>query len=206
MDGDTRLTHRVYGSPGAARLVVLVGTGIAVATDPAPAETAARSICVLAVSLDGAAIADPGTFGSETPAEQTSAWLVELIRGELAAPQFTAAGPPAAGLIIYREAVDVALRAAASLGDTIDRIALVAVAEPEQPLDRDDLGILISAVSAKALIMNGQREEAAANAAANWYRTQLPSARVEMVPGVAELSLTDVWARALSHVAPRTKR
>ena len=197
MVDDTLLTHRVYGTPGAERLVVLVGTGIAVANDPLPAETAARSICVLAVALDGAAIEDPGTFGSETPAEQTAAWLADLIRESLASPQFEAAGARHAGIIVYRDAVDVALRAVVTLGDTIDRIALVAVAEPEQPLDRDDLGSLIGGVGAKALIMNGQRDTGAANAAATWYRDHLSSARVEMVPGDGELSLTAVWGRVL---------
>lgn len=206
MADDTRLTHRVFGTPGAQRLVVLVGTGIATAVDPLPAETASRSICVLAVALDGAAIEDPGTFGSETPAEQSAAWLAGLIRESLATPQFATGSSPRAGIIAYRDAVDVALRAVVELGETIDRLALVAVAEPEQPLDRDDLGVLIAGVSAKALILNGQHDASAANAAATWYQTHLPSSRVEMVPDESDLSLTAVWARALSHVAPQTKR
>ena len=35
----------------------------------------------------------------------------------------------------------------------------MAVAAPDQPLDKDDLGVLIAGVTAKALILNGQRDE-----------------------------------------------
>ena len=84
MIDDTRLTHSVFGTPGGERLVVLVGTGIAVTADPLPAETASRNVCVLAVALERAALEDPGTFGSETPAEQTAALLADLIRDSLA--------------------------------------------------------------------------------------------------------------------------
>jgi hypothetical protein len=73
-------------------------------------------------------------------------------------------------------------------------------------LDRDDLCALIEGVSADTLIMNGQRVDGAAAAAAAWYKDHLGSARVEMVPGASELSLSTVWGRALSHAAPRTKR
>src|SRR5215207_6560885 len=69
---DTRLTYRVFGAPGARRLVVLVGSGMAMALDPLPAETAAYDICVLAIALTDAEILDPGGYGSETPAEHTS--------------------------------------------------------------------------------------------------------------------------------------
>ena len=77
---------------------------------------------------------------------------------------------------------------------------------PRQPLDRDDLGVLIERVTAKTLILNGQHDEPAAYAAATWYKDHLASARVEMVPGDGELGLPAVWARVLAHVAPRTKR
>ena len=65
---------------------------------------------------------------------------------------------------------------------------MVAVAAPETPLDRDDLGVLIERVTAKTLILNGQHDEPAAYAAATWYKDHLASARVEMVPGDGELA------------------
>ena len=202
MAADSRLSHRIFGTPGSERLVVLVGTGVGL--DPLPAETAARDICVLAVTLGDATMEDPGGYGSETPAEQTASWLAGLIRQTL-----TSIGSDrelTAGVVVYGRAADVALRAAVELGETIDRLALVAVPAPDQPLDRDDLGALIAGVSADALILDGQRDEAAAATAARWYEEHLRSARVEMVPDVAALSLSDVWARTLSHVAPRTRR
>jgi hypothetical protein len=205
---DTRLTHRVFGTPGSDRLVVLVGTGIAVGVDPLPSETAARDICVLAVALGAGTMEDPGGHGSETPAEQTAEWLADLVRvtlEEIRADSRTE-HPLTAGIVAYRDAVDVALRAAVHLGDSIDRLALVAVATPEQPLDRDALGALIEGVSAETLVLNGQREETAAAAAAAWYQEHLGAARIEMVPDEASLSLAAVWGRVLSHVAPRTKR
>jgi hypothetical protein len=201
---DSALSHCIFGTPGAERLVVLVGAGSGAPLDPLPAETAARDICVLAVTLGDATMEDPGGFGSETPAEQTAAWLARLIRQTLV--EIDAEGATTTGVVVYGRAVDVALRAVVDLGERVDRLALINVAAPEQPLDRDDLGALIEGVSAKALIMNGQHVEGAAAAAAAWYKDHLGSARVEMVPGVSELSLSAVWARALSHVAPRTKR
>jgi pimeloyl-ACP methyl ester carboxylesterase len=205
---DSRLSHRIYGTPGSERLVVLVGTGIGVAMDPAPAETAARDICVLAVALGEATMEDPGGYGSETPAEQTASWLAALVRQTLEAtrPAVDDESPLTTGIVVYGSAADVALRAAAELGDAVDRLALVAVAAPAQPLDRDDVGAVIERVRAKTLILNGQHDADASSAAATWYRGHLPSARVEMVPEVSTLSLADVWGRALSHVAPHTKR
>jgi hypothetical protein len=205
---DSRLSHRVFGTPGSERLVVLVGTGIGVALDPLPSETAARDICVLAVTLGDATMEDPGGYGSETPAEQTAVWLADLVRQTLDAirSEDPTDRTRSAGIVVYGRAADVSLRAVVELGDTIDRLALVAVAAPDQPLDKDDLGALIARVTAKTLILNGQRDENAEAAAADWYESHLTSARVEMVPGDAALSLSAVWGRALAHVAPRTKR
>jgi hypothetical protein len=198
----------VFGTPGSDRLVVLIGTGIAVAVDPLPAETAARDICVLAVALGADTMEDPGGYGSETPAEQTAQWLADLVQATL---EETRAASPAGdalttGIVAYRDAVDVALRAAVQLGDAVDRLALVAVGAPEQPLDRDDLGVLIGGVTAETLVLNGQNDETADAAAAAWYREHLAAVTIEMVPDESALSLPAVWGRVLSHVAPRTRR
>lgn len=206
MAADSRLTHHIFGTPGSGRLVVLVGAGIGVALDPLPAETAARDVCVLAVALGDAMMEDPGGYGSETPAEQTASWLAQLIRQTVEQTASEADAPATTGVVIYGRSVDVAVRAVVELGETVDRLALIGVAAPEQPLERDTLGAVITAVRAKTLIMNGQRVEGAAAAAAAWYKDHLPSARVEMVPGVSELSLSAVWGRVLAHVAPRTRR
>jgi hypothetical protein len=207
--GETELSFRIFGTPGAGRLVVLVGAGDTTTIDPSPAITAERSIRILAVALTGAAIDDPGTFGSETPAEQTATALADLIREQLSAygdGDGRADEGATVGLLAYRAAGDVALRAATTLGEVVDRLALVAVPLPPEPLDRDDLGSLIAGISAKTLIMNGQRDATASSAAASWFKDHLVSSRVEMVPDSAALSITDVWDRVLSHLAPGTTR
>ena len=200
MPGESNLTCRTFGAPGAPRLVVLVGIGISMTIDPLPGVTATRDIRVMAVGLDGAAIDDPGAYGGETPAESTGEKLAELIRESLADDRATA------GVVAYRGAGDVALRAVATLADSIDRLVLVAVPTPETPLDKEELGRLLETVSAKALILNGQGDPDAAAAEARWYKEHLASSRIEMVPGSSGLALPDVWERALSHVAPGSKR
>ena len=199
MAAESNLTCRSFGAPGAPRLVVLVGVGISMAVDPLPAVTSGRDIRVLAVGVDGAAIDEPGAHGGETPAESTAATLADRIREELDDAVATA------GLVAYRAAGDVALRATALLDDSIDRLVLVAVPAPAAPLDQEELGRTIEPITAKTLIMNGQRDPDAAAADARWYKAHIRSSRVEMVPGDGPLALPDVWDRALSHAAPGTK-
>jgi pimeloyl-ACP methyl ester carboxylesterase len=186
--------------PGASRLVVLVGVGISMAVDPLPPVTSGRDIRVLAVGLDGAAIDDPGAHGGETPAESAAATLAARIREELDDAVATA------GLVAYRGAGDVALRATVLLEDSIDRLVLVAVPAPGTPLDKDELGRTLESLTAKTLILNGQQDPAAAAADARWYKERIGSSRVEVVPGEGALPLPDVWDRALSHTAPGAKR
>lgn len=206
MDAErTQLSFRIFGTPGAERLVVLVGAGDTSTIDPSAVVTAAREIRILAVALTGAAIDDPGTFGSQTPAEQTATALADLVREQLGVDG-SDEDPRTAGILAYRAAGDVALRATKELGEVVDRLALVAVPLPEGPLDRDDLGGLIQGITANTLIMNGRRDGEAGDDAASWYRDHIASARVEIVPQDDPLSLTDVWERILSHVAPGTKR
>jgi hypothetical protein len=202
---ETRLTYRVFGTPGARRLVVLIGSGMAVAVDPLPAETAAYDVCILAVALTDSEILDPGGYGSETPAEQTAASLVELVGKTLDTEQFDdGSAAPSAGMIIYRHAADVGLRAASALGPRVDRLVLVAVPTPDQPLDQDDLGALLEPLSAPTLILNGEGDEA--GAAASWYAQRLPSAEVAVVADGSELSLAAVWRQALSYAAPTASK
>lgn len=204
MADEQRLTFHAFGFPGARRLVVLLGVGRGMTVDPLPSVTVGRDVRVVAIALAAAAIEDPGAFGGETRAEQTAASVAALVREELAMDR---SGPGAsAGLVAYRAAADVGLRAAIALGAAVDRLALVAVQVPETPFDRDEFGRLISAATAKSLIMNGTGDEPAGNAAAAWYRQHLVDARVEMVPREGPLTLPAVWDRVLAHVAPGTKR
>jgi hypothetical protein len=205
---DSRRSHRIFGTPGSERLIVLVGTGVAVSSDPLPAATSSYDVCVLAVSLDGEAVEDSGVFGGETPVEQASAWLVDLINASLEPTPAAAeeeALPPVA-IVAYRDAVNVALGAAVLLGDAVDRLALIAVAPPPEPLDRDDLAALITTLRVDTLIMNGQNDDPAGADAAAWYRDHLATAHVEMVADEGPLSLSAVWARTLAHLAPDSVR
>lgn len=205
---DSSLSYRIFGTPGAERLVVLVGMGIAVTLDPLPAETAARDICVLAVALSNLEIEDRGSFGSQTPAETTATVLVDLIRETLEATQAEdrGAAESTAGIVAYRQGADIALRATMTLGQTVDRLALVAATAPEERLDRDDLGSLIGGVTADTLVLSGGGDGAAAQEAAAWYLQHLRAARAEIIPGPRLLTLSTVWGRVLTHIAPDTER
>jgi hypothetical protein len=198
----SRLSHRSFGTPGAERLVVLVGTGAGVANDPLPRETLAHDIRVLAVTLEGAAVARSGVYGSETPVEQTATLLASLIR-EMLEPAAPGNGPSTAGLVAYGDASEVALHAVALLGDTIDRIALVAAAPPEQRLDRSDLGAVIAGVTAETRVFDGWGDD---GVAAAWYESHLSGAKIEATDGEDPMTLRAVWRRVLSHVAPGMER
>lgn len=201
MSDDPELSYRTFGTPGAARLVVLIGTGDVIGVDPEPLVTAAHDIRVLALELDAASIDDPGAFGGQTRAEQTASSLASLIGDHLRAPD---GGRPSAAIVAYRSAGDIALRIAVQLEETIDRLALVAVPAPDGPLDRDDVGALIARVGAKTLVLDGGGD--AATEAAAWFGAHLPSVTVDTVADVDLLTLTDVWGRVLDHVAPGSDR
>ena len=195
--------HRVFGAPGAVRTVVVVRTGATAMLDPDPPATAARAVRVVAVGLADGDLVDPATFGGGTPAETMAMSLAELIRSQAGESPVGMVGVGATGVLV--------LLLAAELGDVVDRLALVAVPAPETPIDRDDAELVTARVSAKTLIMNGQRAPDAAAAAAAWHHDRLPGSRVEMVPasalpaGDGRLALDLVWDRVLSHVAPGTK-
>ena len=195
--------HRAFGAPGAERSVVVVRTGPTAMVDPDPAATAARDVTVVAVGLAEIALSDPATFGGQTPAEEMARLLAGFIRAR--------AGERPVGVVGVGATGTVALLLAAELGDDVDRLALIGVPAPETPIDRDDGEIVTARVTAKTLIMNGQRDPDAAAAAARWYHDRLPGSRVEMVPasalprGDGRLPVDLVWDRVLSHVAPGTK-
>jgi hypothetical protein len=202
MQGDTMLSYRMFGTPGAARLVVLAGTGAAMAVDPMPAVTAAHGIRVVAITFDKPEIDDPGAYGSQTRGEQTAVALADFVRQQVSFDDTASGGDDklaTVGLIAYREAGDVALRAAALLEGTVDRLALVCTPAPTEPLDRDDIATVIAGITAQTLVVDGRTEP---TASAMWFVEHLANARAEAVPGDGIVSLTEVWDRVLQHVAP----
>ena len=201
-DPAKRFERRAFGAPGAGRTVIVMRTGPAAMLDPEPVATAARAAQILAIGVRAVDLEDPATFGGQTQAESMASGLADLAR--------TKAAEFPVGLVGVGATGQLAVLLAAELGDAVDRLALVAVPAPEQPIDRDDEERVMARVTAKTLIMNGQRDPDAAAAAARWHHDHLPGSRVEMVPGEAtgadhRLALADVWDRVLSHVAPGTK-
>ena len=201
----TTLAYRVFGAIGAERTIFVLREGATATVDPDPPATAARDVRIVAVRLTPVEISDPGAYGGETHAEVTVGSLADLIETEQP-------GGAAIGLVGVAGAWDSAVLLACELGDRVDRLALVAAPKPENALARDEAERALAGVSAKTLVMSGQRDASAAAADAAWLKAHLADARVEMVPPAAirtvdgALSLGDVWPRVLAHLAPGTTR
>lgn len=191
-----------FGSPGAARTIVVLRHGATATSDPGPAATARRDVRVLAIGLTEAELDDPVTFRGETPAETSASAVIALIRAQ--------APDEAVALVGVGRVGAVAARVVAEAPGLVDRLVLVAVPVPETAAERDLAEELLAGVTATTLILNGQRDPDASSAAASWHRDRIPGARLEMVPsardGDERLSLGDVWDRVLSHGAPGTAR
>jgi pimeloyl-ACP methyl ester carboxylesterase len=62
------------------------------------------------------------------------------------------------------------------------------------------------AVAAKTLLLYGSKDPVAGSRHGAWWQKRLPNARLEVVPGAGHLLILPMWARALSHLAPGSKR
>lgn len=191
------------GSPGAARVVVLLREGSTALVDPDAAVTRRRDVRVVMVRVDDVEVRELGGSSRMSAARATVAALESLLSDLVPEATFALVGVGAVG--------EVAVRLASDSSERIDRLVLVAVPTPATALDRDDLGPVLAGVAAKTLILNGQRDPDAAAAAAEFHRAGIGSARVEMVPGPVDapeprLALSAVWERVLSFGAPRTTR
>jgi pimeloyl-ACP methyl ester carboxylesterase len=195
--------YRSFGAPGAGRTVFLLREGEAATLDPDPAVTARRDVRVVAVRVTADDIEDPAAYRGATPAAMAASAIARLVTGE--------AHDEPVGLVGIAGTGELALMLAHRLGAQVDRLVLVAVAEPVTGLDRDEVGDLLGEITAKTLILNGRDDPDAATAAARWHQSRLPDARVEIVPETAaradpRLSISHVWERVLSHAAPGTVR
>lgn len=200
---DIELEYASFGSPGAARLIVVLREGMLATVDPDAALTQRRDVRVVGVRVTDDEVIEPGGFRGQSPAAVTVGALIELAESVLLEGPFAVVGVGVTG--------DLAVRLAGALPDRVDRLVLVAVPSPRRPLDRDDDEDLLAAVQAKTLILNGQRDPEAAAADAEWHRSRIASARVEMVPASVDtsdprLGLSTVWERVLSFTAPHTAR
>jgi pimeloyl-ACP methyl ester carboxylesterase len=61
-------------------------------------------------------------------------------------------------------------------------------------------------VSAKTLLLYGAQDPLAGPRHGKWWQPRLPDARYEQIPRAGHLVIMQTWRRALSHLAPHTKR
>lgn len=200
---DGELEFRSFGTPGAPRPVLVLRTGDVATTDPDGRVTSAFDVRVVAVGLDAPEIEDPPAFGGQTPAGLTVQALRNLLERE--APGTTV------GLVGERSAGPLAIHLAAAMGDIVDRLAIVGVESPSDPLSRDMDTPMLGGLVAETLVVVGG-EGTAGVADAEWYARHLPAARIEVVPADrlettnGQLTLTSVWESVLAHVAPGAER
>jgi pimeloyl-ACP methyl ester carboxylesterase len=194
--------YRSFGAPGAERTVFVLREGAAATTDPHPSATAHHDVRIIAVGVTAGDIEDPAAYRGATPAAVAADKLVRMVTEE-------AHGRPV-GLVGVAAASELSMMVAARLGARVDRLAVVGVAEPETPLDRDEVTELLARIPAETLILNASDDPDASSAAGRWHESRLPSARLELAPVADEtdprVSLAEVWERVLSHVAPGTAR
>ncbi|MCD2171258.1 MULTISPECIES: hypothetical protein [Microbacterium] len=200
---DGELGYRSFGTPGAPRAVFVLRTGDVSTTDPDASVTSGFDVRVVAVGLDAPELEDPPVFGGQTPAGLTVEALRELVARE--APGVTV------GLVGERSAGAIAIYLAAALGEVVDRLAIVGVPSPNDPLSRDLRTPLLDDLAAEVLVVVGG-DGPADVADANWYVERMRSAEAEVVPDAEitsvnnHVTLTTVWERVLAHVAPGAER
>lgn len=61
----------------------------------------------------------------------------------------------------------------------------------------------LDAATAKTLLLYGSADSQTDSAHGRRWQRRLPNARLEMVPGGGHELLVPMWARVLSHLAPR---
>ncbi|MFS0794400.1 hypothetical protein [Microbacterium sp. 1P10AE] len=200
---DGELEYRSFGTPGAPRAVMVLRTGDVSTIDPDVRITSGFDVRIVAVGLDAPELEDPPAFGGQTPAGLTVDALRDLLERE--APGTTV------GLVGERSAGPLAIHLAAAMGGVVDRLAIVGVESPSDPLSRDIHTPLLDDVVADTLIIVGGDGPADVDDAA-WYLGRIPTARIEVI-GADELdtinghvTLSSVWESVLAHVAPGAER
>lgn len=200
---DGELGYRSFGTPGAPRAVFVLRTGDVATTDPDARVTSAFDVRIVAVGLDAPELEDPPVFGGQTPAGLTVEALRALMERE--APGATV------GLVGERSAGPIAIYLAAAMGPIVDRLAIVGVQSPSDPLSRDLRTPLLDHLEAEVLVIVGGDGPADTDDA-GWYVERMRSAAAEVVPADeitsinGHVTLTSVWDRVLAHVAPGAER
>ena len=91
-----------------------------------------------------------------------------------------------------------ALKLAAAHPD-LPRLVIVALPFP----DEDPLPVDFDAVTAKTLLLFGSANPQTGSSHGQRWQKRIPNGRLEMVPGGSHELLVPMWARVLSHLAPR---
>jgi pimeloyl-ACP methyl ester carboxylesterase len=81
----------------------------------------------------------------------------------------------------------------------LPRLVIVSLPYPEDEIPAVDL----DAVVAKTLLLYGSADPRTGSSHGTRWQKRLPNARLEMVPGGDHDLLVPMWARVLSHLAPR---
>ncbi|WJS89841.1 hypothetical protein [Microbacterium testaceum] len=200
---DGELGYRSFGTPGAPRAVFVLRTGDVATTDPDARVTSGFDVRIVAIGLDAPELEDPPVFGGQTPAGLTVEALKALLERE--------ALGAVVGVVGERSAGPIALYLAAAMGGVVDRVAIVGVQSPTDALSRDLRTPLLDDLAADVLVLVGQDGPAGQGDAA-WYVDRLRSGTAEVVhpDEIAsvngEVTLTSVWSRVLTHVAPGAER
>lgn len=186
----SQITYRSSGAVGADRTVVLVREGSITVGDPDPSLSSSFGVRLVSMGVPAVSLSDHEAFGGETPDEEQSTAVADLMREQGVSPD-RPAGMIALGAVGWRAA-----EAAVMMGPAIDRIAFVDVSVPVAPLARTDVADLLTRLEAKLLVVAGESEQASADAA--WIVEHSEGARRASAVG----TLADVWSAVLAHVAP----
>jgi pimeloyl-ACP methyl ester carboxylesterase len=91
---------------------------------------------------------------------------------------------------------------AATMPSRVDRLVLCCVPAPTDV----DPGFDPRDITAKTLLLFGQKDPDAPAKHARWWKDRIQSARVEMVPDAGSDIIEALWKRTLSHAAPKAPR
>lgn len=200
---DGELEYRSFGTPGAPRAILVLRTGDGATIDPDVRVTSGFDVRIVTVGLDAPELEDPPAFGGQTAAGLTVDALRDLLARE--------APGTSIGLVGERSAGPIAVHLAAAMGPVVDRLAIVSVLSPTDPLSRDLHTPLLDEVVADTLVVVGGDGPAGVHDA-EWYERRIPSARVEVIAADdldtinGHVTLSAVWASVLAHVAPGAER
>lgn len=142
-------------------------------------------------------------FGSDADPDPELTWArgVTLLADDGAGAEPDHAGP--VGVVGTSIAGLDALAFAARHPGLVDRVVLVSTPIPD---DDRALGVELSQITAKTLLLFGAKDPLTGSRHGTWWQRRLPNARLEMSPDGGHELLVPGWKRTLSHLAPHCRR